>query len=295
MLRIALFLATNLAVIALASVTLSILGFEGFLKANGVDLDLTAGRIVCAVIGFGGAFISLLMSKSMARWSTGTQVVETPREAHEQWLVRTVRELTREAGIGMPEVGIFPAEQPNAFATGWNRNRALVAVSSGLLERMRPEEVRAVLAHEIGHVANQDMVTLTLIQGVVNTFVMFFARLIGFFVDRVVLKNERGLGIGYFLTTIVAQIVLGILAMMIVMWFSRYREFRADAAGARLAGRENMIAALQRLKAGSEMEDAMPESLQAFGINRGVRHGLSALFASHPPIDARIEALRAAG
>lgn len=293
--RILLFIATNIAVLALASITLSILGVGGLLDETGTGLNLTALLIFCGVIGVSGSFISLLMSKWLAKRATGTRVIEQPRGSTEQWLVDTVRELSGKAGIGMPEVGIFDAAQPNAFATGWNRNAALVAVSTGLLQNMRPEEVRAVLAHEVGHVANNDMVTLALIQGVVNTFVMFFARIIGFFVDRVVFKNERGFGIGFYLTTIVAQIVLGILAMMIVMWFSRFREFRADAAGAELAGRQHMIAALERLRVGSEMPDAMPASMQAFGINQGMREGFQALFSSHPPLEARIEALKSAG
>lgn len=289
--RILLFIATNIAVIALASITLRLLGFDSYLEQSG-GINFNALLIFCGVIGMGGAIISLLISKWMAKRSTGTRVIEQPRNASERWLVDTVRELAQQAGIGMPEVGVFDAAQPNAFATGWNRNQALVAVSTGLLRSMQPDEVRAVLAHEVGHVANNDMVTLALIQGVINTFVMFLARIIGHFVDRVVLKNERGFGIGYFITTIVAEIVLGMLAMMIVMWFSRFREFRADAAGARLAGKENMISALERLRAGSEMPDAMPESLQAFGINQGLRSGLQAMFSSHPPLDARIEALR---
>ena len=293
--RIFLFIATNIAVIALASVTLSLIGFEGFLAANGVDLNLGGLLLFCAVFGVTGSLISLFLSKSLAKMGTGTQLVEQPRDGTERWLVDTVRELAEAEGIGMPEVGVFDAAQPNAFATGWNKNDSLVAVSSGLLRHMRPEEVRAVLAHEIGHVANGDMVTLALVQGVVNTFVMFIARLVGFFVDRVVLKNERGLGIGFFVTTLVMEVLLGILAMMVVMWFSRYREFRADAAGARLAGRGAMISALERLKAGSEMPDAMPATLQAFGINQGLRSGMQALFASHPPLDARIAALREAG
>lgn len=290
--RILLFIATNIAVLALASITLSILGFDGFLQEAGTELDLTALLIFCGVIGMAGSFISLLMSKWLAKRGTGTRVIEQPGTATERWLVETVRELADKAGIGMPEVGIFDAAQPNAFATGWNRNAALVAVSTGLLKNMGPDEVKAVLAHEVGHVANNDMVTLALIQGVVNTFVMFFARIIGFFVDRVIFKNDRGFGIGYYITTIVAQILLGILAMMIVMWFSRFREFRADTAGAQLAGKQNMIAALERLRVGSEMPDAMPESLQAFGINRGLRSGMQAMFSSHPPLEARIEALR---
>ncbi len=290
--RILLFIATNIAVLALASITLSILGIDGYLDESGTGLNLTALLIFCGVIGVSGSIISLLISKWMAKRTTGTRVIEKPSNSSERWLVDTVRELADKAGIGMPEVGVFDAEQPNAFATGWNRNASLVAVSTGLLRNMRPEEIRAVLAHEVGHVANNDMVTLALIQGVVNTFVMFFARIIGFFVDRVVLKNDRGFGIGYYITTIVAQILLGILAMMIVMWFSRFREFRADAAGAQLAGRDNMIAALERLRVGNEMPDAMPASMQAFGINQGMRSGMQALYSSHPPLEARIAALK---
>jgi len=291
--RILLFLATNLAVIVLASITFRLLGFESILRNNGVDLDLTALLVFCALIGFGGSLFSLLISKKMAKWSTKAQVIDKPGNDAERWLLGTVERLAGKAGISMPEVAIFPSPEPNAFATGANRNKALVAVSVGLLENMRPDEIEAVLGHEIGHVANGDMVTLSLVQGVVNTFVLFLARLAGFFVDRVVLKNERGLGIGYWVTTIIADIVLGILASAIVMWFSRYREFRADAAGAELAGRDKMIAALQRLKRAQEMPSTMPDSLVAFGINPGVRRGLRAMFATHPPLDDRIAALQA--
>lgn len=290
--RILLFLATNLAIIVVASITFRLLGFESILAANGVDLDLTALLVFCALLGFGGSFISLLLSKTMAKWSTKAQVIAQPRTETERWLVDTVARQAREAGIGMPEVAIFPSAEPNAFATGANRNKALVAVSVGLLENMSADEVEAVLGHEIGHVANGDMVTLTLIQGVVNTFVLFLARLIGFFVDRVVMKNERGLGIGYWVATIVAEIVLGILASAIVMWFSRRREFRADAAGARLAGRHKMISALERLKRAQELPSAMPETLVAFGISSGSREGLKALFRTHPTLDDRIAALK---
>lgn len=290
--RILLFLATNLAIIVLASITLSLLGVETILAENGVDLDLGNLLVFCAVFGMAGSFISLAISKWMAKRATGTRVIENATSADERWLLETVRELAGEAGIGMPEVGVFDSAQPNAFATGWNRNAALVAVSTGLLRNMRPNEVRAVLAHEIGHVANGDMVTLALVQGVVNTFVMFLARLAGFFVDRVILRNERGLGIGYFVTSIVMDIVLGMLAMSIVMWFSRFREYRADAAGANLAGREHMIAALERLRMGTDMPDAMPASMQAFGINQGLRSGVQKLFSSHPPLEDRIAALQ---
>ena len=288
--RVALFVLTNIAILAVASLTFSLFGITGALAANGVD---PAGMLLfCALFGFGGAFVSLALSKWMAKRATGAQVIEAPRSASERWLLDTVARQSAAAGIAMPEVAVFPSPQPNAFATGASRNKALVAVSVGLLDSMRDNEIEAVLGHEIGHVANGDMLTLTLIQGILNTFVLFLARVIGFAVDRVVLRNEGGIGIGYFVTTIVAQIVLGILAGIIVMWFSRRREFRADAEGARLAGRNNMIAALERLKASSGMPDTLPESMAAFGISSGVRRGLRALFASHPPLDARIAALR---
>jgi heat shock protein HtpX len=242
-----------------------------------------------------GSFISLLLSKWMAKRTTGTELITNPRSAEERWLVDTVAELSQKAGIKMPEVGVFPSYQSNAFATGWNKNAALVAVSSGLLDRMSRDEVKAVLGHEIGHVANGDMVTLSLIQGVVNTFVMFFSRIIGNFVDRVVFKNEGdGPGIAYFVTSIIADILLGILASMIVMWFSRRREFRADEAGARLAGKQSMINALQRLKAEHELTDTMPAEMTALAITEGKKEGfsLAALFASHPALDDRIAALQ---
>ncbi|WP_027897471.1 protease HtpX [Zestomonas thermotolerans] len=292
MMRILLFLATNLAVILIASITLSLLGFNGFMAANGIDLDLQQLLVFCGVFGFAGSLFSLFISKWMAKMSTGTQVITQPRTRHEQWLLQTVQELSREAGIKMPEVGIFPAYEANAFATGWNKNDALVAVSQGLLERFSPDEVRAVLAHEIGHVANGDMVTLALVQGVVNTFVMFFARIFGNFIDKAVFKTEEGHGPAFYIATIVAELVLGILATIIVMWFSRYREFRADAAGADLAGTGAMISALQRLRAEQGVPVHMPDSLTAFGINGGLKQGLMSLFMSHPPLEVRIEALR---
>ncbi|MDM7857260.1 protease HtpX [Thiopseudomonas acetoxidans] len=290
MMRIALFLATNLAVLIIASITLKLLGVDRL-----TDTDLTTLLIFCAVIGFSGSFISLFLSKWMAKKSTGTQVIDQPRTHHEQWLVATVQRLARDAGIGMPEVGIFPAYESNAFATGWNRNNSLVAVSQGLLERFSREEVEAVLAHEIGHVANGDMVTMTLIQGVVNTFVMFFARIFGSFVDKAIFKNEDGPGIGYFVATIFAELVLGILASIIVMWFSRWREFRADAAGANLAGTGAMIGALRRLQAESGRESEMPATLSAFAISAGLKTGLAGLFMSHPPLEVRIAALQQRG
>ena len=290
--RILLFLGTNLAVIVVASVTFRLLGFESILYNNGVDLDLQALLVFCALIGFGGSIFSLLISKPVAKWSTKAQVIEQPRNDGERWLVQTVARQAEAAGIGMPEVAIFPSPEPNAFATGASRNKALVAVSVGLLEHMNRDEVEAVLGHEIGHVANGDMITLTLIQGVVNTFVLFLARIAGFFVDRVLLKNEQGLGIGYWVTTIVAEIVLAILASAIVMWFSRQREFRADNAGAELAGRQKMISALERLQRYQEVPSTMPDSLVAFGISTGARAGLRAMFSSHPPLEERIAALK---
>ena len=290
--RILLFLATNLAVLVLVSVIFNLLGLEGILANNGVDLNLGNLLVFCGLFGMSGSLISLLLSKFMAKRGTGTQLIGTPRNNEEQWLLDTVKSLADDAGIGMPEVGIFPSDAANAFATGWNRNNALVAVSSGLLRRFEEREARAVLAHEIGHVANGDMITLSLVQGVVNTFVMFFARIIGHTVDRVVFKTERGYGIGYFVVTIVAEIVLGILASMIVMWFSRYREYRADAAGARLADREGMIAALQRLKAEQGLPGDLPGELTAFGIRSHTGSGLAALLRSHPPLDDRILALQ---
>ena len=290
--RILLFLATNLAVLVLVSIVFNLLGLEGILAANGVDLNLTGLLVFCALFGFGGSLISLLLSKWMAKRGTGTYVIEQARNRDEQWLVDTVAELAKEAGIDMPEVGIFPSEAANAFATGWNRNDALVAVSAGLLRRFSPNEVRAVLAHEIGHVANGDMITLSLIQGVVNTFVMFLARIIGHTVDRVVFKTERGYGIGYFVVTIVAELVLGFLASMIVFWFSRWREYRADAAGAHLTTNGDMIAALQRLRAEQGMPQDLPGELTAFGISEQLKEGLGALFRSHPPLDDRIRALQ---
>ncbi len=292
MMRIFLFLATNAAVLVLISIVFQLLGLEGILAENGVDLNLGSLLVFCALFGFGGSFISLLLSKTMAKRGTGTYIIEQPRNRDEQWLVDTVRELAEEAGIGMPEVGIFPSDAANAFATGWKRDDALVAVSAGLLQRFRPEEVRAVMAHEIGHVANGDMVTLTLIQGVVNTFVMFLARVIGHTVDRVVFKTERGYGFGYFAVTIVAEIVLGFLASMIVFWFSRWREYRADAAGARLTTSGHMIGALQRLREEQGLPQDLPGELTAFGITEQVKQGIAALFRSHPPLEDRIRALQ---
>ena len=289
--RIFLFLATNLAIIVVLSITLRLLGVERILDQQGVGLDLNALLVFAAVFGFGGAFISLAISKWMAKRTTGAKVIEQPANEAERWLVETVRRQAQQAGIGMPEVAIFPSQAPNAFATGASRNNSLVAVSSGLLNQMNRDEVEAVLGHEISHVANGDMVTLTLIQGVVNTFVIFLSRVIGHTVDRVVFKNERGHGPAFWITTIIAEIVLGILASAIVLWFSRQREFRADSGGARLAGREKMIAALERLKQGTSQAE-LPDQLAAFGINGGIGEGIKKLFMSHPPLDERIQALR---
>ncbi|MDD7805278.1 MAG: protease HtpX [Endozoicomonas sp. (ex Botrylloides leachii)] len=290
--RILLFLATNLAVVALASITLNILGVGSYMTSQG--LNLSALLIFCAVFGFAGSFVSLLMSKWMAKMSTGTEIIQQPRNAQERWLVDTVTELSQKAGIGMPEVGIFPSPELNAFATGWNKNDALVSVSQGLLDRFNPSEARAVIGHEIGHVANGDMVTLSLIQGVVNTFVMFFARLIGYAVDSFLRRDEEnsGPGFGFYITSFIAEIILGFFASAIVMWFSRKREFRADEAGANLAGKQNMISALQRLSEEYEAPSAMPANMSAMGIRSGLKEGLAAMFSSHPPIKERIAALK---
>ncbi|MDO6788869.1 protease HtpX [Cobetia marina] len=296
MMRIALFLITNLAVVLLASVTLRLLGFDGYMEANGINY--TALLIFCFIIGMAGSVISLFLSKMMAKSSTGTVIIDQPQNDTERWLLTTVEELSRDAGIKMPEVGIFPAQQSNAFATGWNRNDALVAVSAGLLNRMRPEEVRAVLAHEIGHVANGDMVTLTLIQGVVNTFVMFFARIAAHAIDAFLKRDDNSGGLGFFgymAVVFVLELVLGLVASMIVAWFSRWREYRADAAGASLAGSGSMINALARLKQEHELPDQMPDTMTAFAITTGKsRKLMEQLFASHPPLDDRIAALKAA-
>lgn len=287
--RVFLFLATNLAVMVVLSVVASVLGVNRFLTANGLDMGALLG--FAAVFGFGGALISLAISKWSAKAATGARVIETPQNAEERWLVETVQRHAQAAGIGMPEVAIFPAHEVNAFATGMSRNNALVAVSSGLLQQMTRAEAEAVIGHEVAHVANGDMVTLALIQGVLNTFVIFIARAVGSFIDRVVFKNEDGPGVGYFVIHIVLEIALGILASMIVMWFSRRREFRADVGGARLAGRDNMIAALRRLQMVYE-ETAMPAKLTAFAISGNGRHGLARFFASHPSLDDRIAALQ---
>jgi heat shock protein HtpX len=292
--RVMLFLATNLAIVLVLSVVAQLLGIDRYLAARW-GADLTQLLVVAALFGFGGAFISLAISKWMAKMSMGVEVITQPRSPTEQWLVNTVRAQAQAAGIGMPEVGIFNSPQPNAFATGARRDASLVAVSTGLLERMNRNEVEAVLGHEISHVANGDMVTLTLIQGVVNTFVIFLSRILGDIVDRTLFgrgrdgESREGNGPAYFILVIAFQLVLGFLANLIVLWFSRYREFRADRGGAQLSGRENMIAALERLKASNE---PLPQQFAAFGI-AGDKSKLTKLFMSHPPLDERIAALRA--
>ncbi|MEW8523969.1 MAG: protease HtpX [Candidatus Thiodiazotropha endolucinida] len=288
MMRIALFLGTNLAILMLISITFRLLGIEGLLLENGVDLNLNALLVYSAVIGFSGSLISLFISKWMAKRSMGVKVIETPGNEAEQWLVNTIERQAQQAKIGMPEVGIFDHASPNAFATGWNKNSALVAVSTGLLQQMNRDEVEAVLGHEVSHVANGDMVTLSLIQGVVNTFVVFLSRVIGHTVDRIVFKTERGYGPAFFIVSMIAEFVLGILAMTIVMWFSRWREFRADRGGAELAGREKMIAALRRLQQAHEPE-TLPDEIAALAISAGK---VQKLFASHPPLESRIRALQ---
>lgn len=292
--RILLFLATNIAVLVVLSVSMRLLGIERLLDEQGVGLDYNALLIFAAIIGFSGSLISLAMSKWTAKRLTGARVIEEPRGPEEAWLVETVRRQAQRAGIGMPEVAIYEAPDVNAFATGARRNHALVAVSTGLLRAMNRDEAEAVLGHEVTHVANGDMVTLALIQGVVNTFVIFLSRVIGHIVDRVVFRTERGHGPAFWITAIIAELVLAILASMIVMWFSRQREFRADAGGARLAGTGKMIAALERLQAGVQ-QPHLPDQLAAFGISGRFGQGVKRLFMSHPPLDERIAVLKRAG
>ena len=287
--RIVLFLATNVAILVVLSIVVQLLGLEPVLADGGLNLGSLLA--FAAVMGMGGAFISLAMSKWSAKRMVGAHVIEQPSSEVERWLVETVRRQAQAAGIGMPEVAIYEAPEVNAFATGMSRNNALVAVSTGLLRAMDRGEAEAVLAHEVSHVANGDMVTLALIQGVVNTFVIFLSRVIGHVVDRVVFKTERGHGPAYFVTLIVAQMVLGILASIIVFWFSRQREFRADAGAARLSGRGKMIAALERLRAAHEPAP-LPDKMAAFGISGGAGAGLKRLFMTHPPLEERIAALQ---
>ena len=287
--RVFLFVATNLAILILLGIVTTLL--QGYLHAQGIDFPQMSLLLFAAVFGMGGSFISLAISKWMALRSTGAQVIEQPANEAEQWLVETVRQHAQAAGIGMPEVAIFPSPSPNAFATGARRDSALVAVSAGLMSNMDRQEISAVIGHEVSHIANGDMVTLALIQGVLNTFVLFFSRIIGEFIDRAVFRSQSGRGIGFFAATIFAQIVLGFFAAMIVMWFSRRREFSADAGGARLAGRPAMVAALQRLGALSQRTEPLPDQMAAMGISGG---GVRRLLASHPPIEERIRRLQMA-
>lgn len=285
--RVVLFLVTNLAILILLGIVSALL--QGYLVEQGIEFERLGLLVFAAVFGMGGSFISLGLSKWMALRSTGAQVIESPANDTEHWLVETVRQHAQAAGIGMPQVAIFPSDSPNAFATGARRDSALVAVSSGLLQGMKREEISAVLGHEVSHIANGDMVTLTLIQGVLNTFVLFFSRIIGEIIDRTVFRSQSGRGMGYFIATIFAQIVLGALASIVVMWFSRQREFRADAGGANLAGRQGMVDALRRLGSLSERAEPLPRQMAALGISGG--GGMMQLFASHPPLEERIRRL----
>ena len=291
--RIFLFLATNIAIMLVITIMIHLFGLGQILDEQGVDVDLTSLLMLSAVVGMTGSIISLVLSKSMAKHTTGAYVIEQPRNEQEQWLFNTVQRQANAAGIGMPEVAIYDAPDINAFATGMFCNDALVAVSTGLLQGMTRDEAEAVLAHEVSHVANGDMVTLALIQGVINTFVFFLSRVIGHIIDRAIFKTERGHGPAYWFTTIIAQLVLGILASAIVMWFSRHREYRADAGAASLEGKQKMISALERLQK-SANQPHLPEQLEAFGISGGMAAGLKSLFMSHPPLADRIEALRSA-
>ena len=284
--RIVLFLLTNLAIVFLLNITLRLFGVDRIFDQNGINY--TGLLILSLVIGFGGSFISLAMSKWSAKWMTKARVITQPSNEMERWLLETVAAQSKRAYIGMPEVAIYDAPEINAFATGMNKNASLVAVSTGLLEKMTKDEIEAVLGHEVAHIANGDMITLALIQGVVNTFVVFLARVIGYVVDSAINKGRRGPGIGYWVTTIVAEIVLGILASTIVMWFSRRREFRADEGGAFLAGRDKMVMALRRLQSAYE-PSSLPKQMQAFGVSGNA--SISRLFMSHPPLSERIEAL----
>lgn len=290
--RIGLFLLTNIAVLAVLSISMRVLGIDQMLANQDFGINLTGLLIMAAIMGFAGSFISLAISKWMAKRSMGVELIEQPKNSQQRWLLETVKRQAEQAGIGMPEVGVFHSAQPNAFATGMNRNNALVAVSTGLLDRMTQDEVEAVLGHEVSHIANGDMITMGLIQGVLNTFVIFISRVIGTLVDRVVFKNERGFGIGYFVVSMIAELILGVFAAMIAAWFSRRREFRADEGGASLAGTHKMIAALKRLQLGQKDATDMPGELAAFGISGGLKHGIAAALMTHPPLEERIRTLQ---
>ncbi len=289
--RIALYILTNLGVLLVVSIVIKVLGIEQSLAVYGIHTNFIAMLIFCALFGICGSLTSLLLSKSLAIMGTRTQLIQQPSSAREQWLLDTVTELAQQAGINTPSIGIFPTQQANAFASGWNKNEALIAVSAGLLQRFREDETRAVLAHEIAHIANGDMLTLALIQGLVNTFVMFFARIIGHTVDRILFKNESGYGVAYWVANILFQMLFGILASAVVMWFSRSREFKADKIGANLAGRQPMTQALEHLKADYDLPEELPGEMIAFGINGVWNNKASRLFASHPKLDDRIAAL----
>jgi len=290
-LRVILFLVTNFSIIFVLSISARVFGLDDWLAQQGLSGQLNGLLIMSLLFGFGGSFISLAISKWMAKRSMGVKVIGQPGNSSEQWLLTTIKRQTEQVGIGMPEVGVFDSPQPNAFATGMSRNNALVAVSTGLLHSMSQDEVEAVLGHEVSHIANGDMITMGLLQGVLNTFVIFISRVIGLIVDRVVFKVKHGIGPGYFVVSIIAQVILGILALIIASWFSRRREFRADAGGAQLASRDKMIAALRRLQAQHEPEE-LPGQLAAFGISGGMKSGFKKLFMSHPPLSLRIDALK---
>ena len=288
--RIFFFIITNIAILLVLSIFLSLLGFTGILQSNGIDLDYNSLMLFSLVFGMGGSFISLYMSKWMAKSLAGVKVIKSPSNQFESWYVQVVERQSETLGIRVPEIGIFNSPSPNAFATGSSKNNSLVALSTGLIESMNKDEIEAVIGHEMSHVANGDMVTLSLIQGIINAFVIFFSRVIGHFVDRVILKNERGYGIGYFFTVIFAQVILGILASTIVCWFSRRREFRADFGGAQLTSKEAMISSLRTLEKMSAAK--LPDQMLAFGIsNQGNSQTLRKLFSTHPPIRERILAL----
>ncbi len=291
--RILFFIITNIAILLVLSIFLSLTGFTGILQNNGVDLDYDSLMLFSLVFGMGGSFISLYMSKWMAKSMAGVKVIKTPSNEFEKWYFEVVQKQSEILDIKMPEIGIFQSEGPNAFATGSSKNSSLIALSTGLMNAMNRDEIEAVIGHEMSHVANGDMVTLTLIQGIVNAFVIFFSRIIGHFVDRVILKNERGYGIGYFVTTIFAQIILAILASTIVCWYSRRREFHADYGGARLTSKESMIASLRALEKYSAGK--LPDQMLAFGIsNKGSSTMIRKLFSTHPPLSLRIQALEEA-
>ena len=289
MLRIALFLGTNIAILVVLSLTMSLFGIDGVLQDNGVDLDLNSLLFISAIIGFTGSFISLLISKWIAKRSMGVELVKESKNETERWLLNKLEEISLKSGIKTPEFGIFNSQQPNAFATGASKNNSLVALSTGLISHMNRDEIEAVIAHEVAHIKNGDMVTMTLIQGIINTFVIFFSRVIGHFVDRVIFKVERGHGPAYYITSIIAQILLSILASIIVMWFSRKREYAADLYASKLVGSNKMISALKTLS--KKSPQALPDQMAAFGISGRKDKSYKSLFSSHPSIESRIESI----